>query len=106
MPPTLDDVTGALRTKAAKLFHASGFLLAKGQNAEATLDKQEAEDCNNRADALEGGDAFKNFPSDAVLQQLAADCAALQTAIDTSAGVTAVVSAAAKVRQSMPANSV
>ncbi|SRR6266852_6547896 len=106
MPPTLHDVTGALRIKAAALFHAAGFLLAKGQIAEATLDKQEAEDCNNRADALAAGDAFKNFPSAAVLQQLADDCDALQTAIDTSAAVTDVVNAAAKVRQSMPAKSV
>ena len=106
MPATLHDITGALRRKAAKLFHASGFLLAKGQNEEATLDKQEAEDSSNRADALEAGDAFKNFPSDAVLAQLAAGCDALQTAMDTSAGVAAVVAAAANVRDTMPGNTV
>jgi hypothetical protein len=59
MPPTLHDVTGALRTKAAKLFDAAGLLLAAGRDADATLDKQEAEDCNNRADALDAGAAFQ-----------------------------------------------
>jgi hypothetical protein len=106
MPPSLHDVTGALRTNAAKLFDAAGRLQADGRNADATLDEQEAQNCKNRAEALDAGASFKNFPSAAVLQQLADDCDALQTAIDKSAGVNDLVSAADKVRKSMPANTV
>ena len=106
MSPTLNDVTGALRTKAAKLFDAAGHLYAAGRNADATLAEQEAQNCKNRADALDAGAALINFPSPAVLQQLANDCNALQTAIDASAAVNGLVSAAAKVRQSMPASTV
>jgi hypothetical protein len=105
MPPTLHDVTGALRTKAAKLFDAAGHLRSAGRNADATLAEQEAQDCSDRADALEAGATF-NFPSDATLQQLARDCDALQKAIEASAAVTQLVNAADTVRKSLPANSV
>jgi hypothetical protein len=76
-----------------------------GYNATAGLDHQEAAESSAKAYALMAGSAY-TFPGPAVLNQLAADCAALETAIATSGAWTNLIAAADKVRKSMPASTV
>jgi hypothetical protein len=111
-PNLLWTITSLYR-KAADLTNAAGMLVAGGPHspnpaltqAEATRDQQEAFNCSNRAHALQTVSAY-TFPGPAILNQLAADCTALEQAIATSADWAALIAAAAKVRQSMPANTV
>lgn len=76
-----------------------------GYNASAGLDHQEAAESSAKAYALMAGSAY-TFPGNPILDQLNADCVALEKAIAASGAWTNLIAAADKVRQSMPASTV
>lgn len=78
-----------------------------GFSAAAGIAKQEAAACSAKAHALMAVPLAKyKFPGDTTLKMLTADCVALEQAIATSAGWTALIAAGNALVKTMPASTV